>query len=101
MFGVDLPAYHGPIDLLLYLIRREELPLEEISLAKITSQYLEYVSIIEELDLDEVGEFIDITSQLIEMKAKQVLPQDDVVIEDEKSISHVDPMNHLVERLVQ
>ena len=40
MFGVDLPAYHGPIDLLLYLIRREELPLEEISLAKITSRAL-------------------------------------------------------------
>jgi segregation and condensation protein A len=101
MFGVDLPAYHGPIDLLLYLIRREELPLEEISLAKITSQYLEYVSIIQELDLDEVGEFIDITSQLIEMKAKQVLPQDEVEIEDEKAISNADPMNHLVDRLVQ
>ncbi|MBU6176108.1 MAG: segregation/condensation protein A, partial [Planctomycetes bacterium] len=62
MFGIDLPAYHGPIDLLLYLIRKEELPLEDISLSKITNQYLDYVSFIEQLDLDEVGEFIDIAS---------------------------------------
>lgn len=62
---------------------------------------MEYVSIIQELDLDEVGEFIDITSQLIEMKAKQVLPQDEIEIEDEKAISNADPMNHLVDRLVQ
>ncbi len=102
MFGIDLPAYHGPIDLLLYLIRREELPLEDISLAKLTAQYLDYVSILQELDLDEVGEFIDVTSQLIEMKAKLVLPKDD----DEESAEEERPvqgetMDNLVDRLVQ
>ncbi len=101
-FGIDLPAYHGPIDLLLYLIRREELPLEEISLAKITLQYLEYVAILQELDLDEVGEFIDITSQLIEMKAKLVLPRDES--EDGQKPEGGTPtesMENLVDRLVQ
>ncbi|XZE45012.1 segregation and condensation protein A [Pirellulaceae bacterium SH467] len=102
MFGIDLPAYHGPIDLLLYLIRREELPLEEISLSRITSQYLDYVSILQELDLDEVGEFIDITSQLIEMKAKVVLPHDEE--ETPQILSMQEPgdgVENLVDRLVQ
>jgi segregation and condensation protein A len=102
MFGVDLPSYHGPLDLLLYLIRREELPLEEISLSKITAQYTEYVSLLEGFDLDEVGEYIDIASQLIELKARFVLPsesQDDA----EPNNAGVNPetMEHLVERLLQ
>jgi segregation and condensation protein A len=102
VFGIDLPAYHGPIDLLLYLIRREELPLEEISLSRITSQYLEYVSILQELDLDEVGEFIDITSQLIEMKAKVVLPHDDEETPQILSMHGESAgMENLVDRLVQ
>jgi segregation and condensation protein A len=101
MFGIDLPAYHGPIDLLLYLIRKEELPLEDISLSKITNQYLDYVSFIEQLDLDEVGEFIDIASQLIEMKARVVLPHDDSTIENDAAPTVTDTMDHLVDRLLQ
>ena len=77
VFGVDLPSYFGPLELLFYLVRREELPLEELSLAKITHQYMEYLEVLEVLDLDDVGEFIDITSQLIELKAKTVLPNSD------------------------
>ena len=102
MFGVDLPLYHGPLDLLFYLIRREELPIEEVSISKITTQYLEYVTLLSQFDLDEVGEFIEITSQLIELKAKSVLPQDPQQQEESLTEStNPDSMNHLVDRLIQ
>jgi len=102
VFGVDLPCYHGPLELLFYLVRREELPLEELSLAKITRQYLEYLDILEVLDLDDVGEFIDITSQLIELKAKTVLPSPETESAKEIGFSGQDPtMPQLVERLMQ
>ena len=101
-FGVDLPCYFGPLELLFYLVRRQELPLEELSLAKITSQYVDYLEVLEILDLDDVGEFIDITSQLIELKAKTVLPVSDAEAADEHgAMVHDTSMPHLVERLVQ
>lgn len=101
-FGVDIPSYHGPLDLLLYLVRREELPLEEISLAKITRQYLDYLHVLQQLDLDDVGEFIEITSQLIEMKARVVLPENNIQEEESNADSSRDAsMPQLIERLVQ
>ena len=100
VFGIDLPSYHGPLDLLFYLVHREELPLEDLSLAKITNQYIEYLEILEKLDLDDVGEFVDITSQLIELKAKMVLPATDETIQ-ETEVSKEESMPQLVERLVQ
>ena len=100
VFGIDLPSYHGPLDLLFYLVHREELPLEDLSLAKITNQYIEYLEILEKLDLDDVGEFVDITSQLIELKAKMVLPATDETIQ-ETEVSKDESMPQLVERLVQ
>ena len=102
VFGVDLPCYFGPLELLFYLVRREELPLEELSLAKITHQYLEYLEVLEILDLDDVGEFIDITSQLIELKAKTVLPVSDAESSNDIGALGQEPdMPQLVERLVQ
>lgn len=53
-FDVDLPSYHGPLDLLLYLIRREELDIESIELARITKQYAQFVNILAELDLENI-----------------------------------------------
>ncbi|MFY7876848.1 MAG: segregation and condensation protein A [Pirellula sp.] len=100
-FGIDLPSYHGPLDLLLYLVRREELPLEELSLARITHQYMSYLEILESLDLDDVGEFVDITSQLIEYKAKAVLPAVEDPSDDESSGVMRESMPQLVDRLIQ
>jgi segregation and condensation protein A len=102
VFGVDLPSYHGPLDLLFYLVRREELPLEDVSLAKITHQYIAYLEILESFDLDDVGEFVDLTSQLIELKAKIVLPAaDESDQENGQSVVREDAMPQLVERLMQ
>ncbi len=100
VFGVDLPCYNGPLELLFYLVRREELPLEELSLAKITRQYLEYLDILKELDLDDVGEFVEITSQLIELKASSVLPTQEST-DTAVDIGQETSMPQLVDRLVQ
>ena len=98
-FSVDTDIYSGPMELLLHLVRREELPLAQISLRALTEQYLTYLEILVELDLDDVAEFLEIASILIEMKAKQALP---VVVEEaageEPPIE--DPSDQLVQRLV-
>lgn len=99
-FDVDLPSYHGPLDLLLYLIRRQELPLEHLSLARITRQYMEFLSVLKELDLNNISEFIEIVSVLIEMKSDRILPRS-VEEFEEAHISEEVPSSHLVERLIQ
>ncbi|MFM8570686.1 MAG: segregation and condensation protein A [Pirellula sp.] len=100
VFDVDLPSYHGPLDLLLFLIRRQELDIESIPLSRIAKQYCEFVEILAELDLENVSEFIDVMSQLMETKADRVLPN----VAEEESLRCVDthePSDHLVERLIQ
>jgi segregation and condensation protein A len=101
VFDVDLPCYYGPLDLLLYLIRREELDIESIPLARIAKQYCEFVEVLAELDLEEVSEFIDVMSQLMETKAMQVLPQSASESADEQLADPNESSGHLIERLVQ
>ncbi|NND95888.1 MAG: segregation/condensation protein A [Pirellulaceae bacterium] len=97
-FRIDLPIYRGPIDLLLYLVRRQEVSLVETALATVVDQYLEYLEILKELDLADVGDFIEMASILVEMKSQAVLPklEDDA---DEEQID--DPQSELVQRLLQ
>lgn len=97
-FRIDLPAYRGPLDLLLYLVRRHEVELTEMPLSKIVDQYLAYIEILKELDLGDVGDFISLASTLVEMKSQAVLPKA-VEEEDEEAIE--DPQSELVERLLQ
>jgi segregation and condensation protein A len=78
-FRVDLTQYTGPMDLLLYLVKRDEVDLAKISLSKILHQFLEFIEILSELDLDGVAEFLDVASILIEMKSLLVLPGDETV----------------------
>ena len=73
-FQVDLHQYFGPLDLLLHIVRREELALSDLPLAKITNQYFEYLEVLVELSIDDVADFIEIASILFEMKAKQAVP---------------------------
>ncbi len=98
-FTVDTEIYSGPMELLLHLVRREELPLAEISLHKLTEQYLNYLEVLVELDLDDVAEFLEIASILIEMKAKEAVPTaESTTAEEEQAIE--DPSDQLVQRLV-
>lgn len=97
-FRIDLPAYRGPLDLLLYLVRRSELDVTSMSLTKVVDQYLEYIDVLQELDVNGVGDFIDLASTLVEFKSKAVLPSLEIE-EDEQAIE--DPQEELVERLLE
>jgi len=97
-FRVELPAYRGPIDLLLYLVRKHEVDLTSMPLAVVVQQYVEFIDVLKSLDLSEVGDFIDLASTLLEMKSQAVLPQ----IEEEDDEPRIeDPQAELVERLLQ
>ncbi len=73
-FRVDLNIFRGPLDLLLYLVRKHEVEITEISIAEITRQYLEYVELLRELDVGLAGDFLALASTLLEIKSQQVLP---------------------------
>lgn len=99
-FRVELAVYNGPIDLLLYLARRQEVSLAEISLSTVINQYGEYLDILKELDLGEIGDFLELASTLVELKSQTVLPkppEDNETVEEQID----DPQSELVERLLQ
>jgi segregation and condensation protein A len=95
-FRVDLDIFRGPMDLLLYLVRKHEVDIIDIPIAAITEQYLAYLSVIEALDVNAVGDFLAMASTLVEIKSQQVLPHADEV---EESID--DPRQELVQRLLE
>src|SRR5208283_1953697 len=95
-FHVDLNIFRGPLDLLLYLVRKHEVEIVDIPIALITDQYLEYLSVIEQLDVAAVGDFLSMASLLIEIKSQQVLPRADEVEEELE-----DPRQELVRRLLE
>ena len=95
-FRVDTDLFRGPVDLLLFLVRRHELELSEISLSKIADQYYQYLEVLKEIDVDVVGDFIDVASLLVEMKSRAALPR----TEEESDEPLVDPRDDLVQRLL-
>jgi segregation and condensation protein A len=95
-FRVDLSIFRGPLDLLLYLVRKHEVEIVDIPIAAITDQYLAYLAVLEQLDVGDVGDFLAVASTLIEIKSQQVLPRADE-IQDEIE----DPRQDLVRRLLE
>lgn len=95
-FRVDLNTFRGPLDLLLYLVRKHEVEIVDIPIASITDQYLAYLAVLEQLDVNAVGDFLGVASTLIEIKSQQVLPRGDE-IQDELD----DPRQELVRRLLE
>lgn len=95
-FSVATDLFKGPVDLLLFLVRRHELDLTEIALAKVTNQYIEYLDILKEIEINAVGDFIEMASLLIEMKARALLPRN----EFEEDGVDADPRTDLVKRLL-
>lgn len=74
-YRVDLALFQGPLDLLLYLVRRHEVDVLDLPLAGITAQFLEYLDVIQLIDVDLAADFIVVASTLVEMKSRTVLPQ--------------------------
>lgn len=100
-FRVELALYNGPLDLLLYLARRQEVSLEELALSKIVQQYIDYLDLLKEFDLADIGDFLDLASTLIELKSQLVLPKAEDEEEAEQQETIDDPQSELVERLLQ
>jgi segregation and condensation protein A len=97
-FRIDVAAYRGPLDLLLYLVRKHEVDVTEIPVAVITEQYLAQLAVLEELQVDEVGEFLEMASWLLELKSRWVLPRSEEETEEE---AWDQPHEALVERLLE
>ena len=95
---VQLPKFEGPLSLLLYLIRKEEMDIFDIKINEITGQYLEYIKLMKELDLEVAGEFVSMAATLIHIKSRMLLPQYD---ENGEVVENEDPRKELVQRLLE
>src|SRR5258707_6008796 len=95
-YKITIPMYEGPLDLLLDLIRKQEMNIHDIAIAKITSQYLEYLHKLEELNVDVSADFIYMAATLIYIKSKMLLPPDPLAGPEDQA----DPRAELVHRLV-
>ncbi len=94
----QLPVYEGPLDLLLDLIRKQEIDIYDIPISKITRQYLDYIRALEELDINLGGEFILMAATLIQIKSRMLLPPDPEEIRDG---TELDPREELVQQLLE
>jgi segregation and condensation protein A len=96
-FPVRLQNFEGPLDLLLHLIKKHEVDIYDIPIALVTQQYLEYLELMQELDLDVAGEFLVMAATLIHIKSRMLLPRPDPAQEDPDE----DPREALVRRLLE
>lgn len=97
-YKVTLGIFEGPLDLLLHLIRENEIDIYDIPIAKVTEQYLAYLSLMESLDLEVAGEWLVMAATLLEIKSRMLLPEDPQEQTDDEP---ADPRLELVERLIE
>ena len=96
-FHFNLPAFNGPLDLLLHLIKDQKIDIYDIPIIQITRQYLDYIEFMKELNLEIAGEFLVMAATLIHIKSKMLLPPN----EEEKEEPVEDPRAELVQRLLE
>jgi len=96
---IRLPEFEGPLDLLLYLIKKNEVDIHDIPIAPITRQYMEYLDLMKELNLDVAGEFMVMAATLIHIKSKMLVPVNPTEAEGEEEGE--DPRDELVRRLLE
>ncbi len=98
-YNIKLDIFEGPLDLLLHLIKKNEVDIYDIPIAVITEQYLEYIDIMKEMNLDFAGEFLVMAATLVHIKSKMLLPVDTAAPEEEEE--GFDPREELVRRLLE
>ena len=98
-YKVKLEVFEGPLDLLLYLIKQDEIDIYDISLERITSQYLEYLQAFKELNIELAGEFIVMAANLIYLKSRSLLPLDQQPPEEDAG--EEDPRWELIRQLIE
>ena len=96
-YKIKLEIFEGPLDLLLYLVKKDHLNVYDIPIAKVTQQYLEYLNLLQLLDLNIAGEFLVMAATLMQIKSKMLLPAEEGVVEEEQE----DPRAELVKRLLE
>ncbi len=82
-FRVQLDMFSGPLDLLWYLVRKHELDILDIPIALVTEQYLELIAVLEQIDVNAVGDFLEVATRLMEIKSKLMLPRHEEIEAEE------------------
>ncbi len=95
-YKIRLEMFEGPLDLLLYLVKKDHLNIYDIPIARITQQYTEYINFMQLLDLNIAGEFLVMAATLMQIKSKMLLPAEELELEEQ-----VDPRAELVKRLLE
>lgn len=98
-FRVQLDMFAGPLDLLWYLVRKQELDILDIPIARVTEQYLEMLAVLEVIDVNAVGDFLELATRLMEIKSRMMLPRHEEQQEAEDQIE--DPRHDIVQRLLE
>ncbi len=96
-YKLKLDIFEGPLDLLLYLIKKNDLDIRDIPIASITDQYMEYINMMKMLDLDVVGDFLVMAATLMQIKSKMLLPPDPA----QEEAPEEDPREELMRRLLE
>src|SRR5947208_1339956 len=108
-YRVELDVYNGPLDLLLYLIKKDELDIYDIPISRITDSYLHYMTMLREmskeqgLDINVAGDFVVMAATLMEVKSAMLLPRQEVSADGEPSAAAelADPRYELVQKLLE
>jgi segregation and condensation protein A len=97
MYQIKINTFEGPLDLLLYLIRKNEMDIYNISITEIAEQYIEYINLLKSLDLDIAGEFLVMAATLLQMKSEAMLPSGVVSDYDEPLMTREELVRQLLE----
>src|SRR6478672_5377787 len=97
IYQVALDSFHGPLDLLLYLVKRNEVDVRDIPVARVAEQFLEHLQAIQTIDVEWAGDFLVMAATLMELKSRLLLPQAEITPGDEPS----DPRKELVRQLIE
>jgi segregation and condensation protein A len=100
-YKVNLEVFEGPLDLLLYLIRRDELDIYDIPIERVTRQYLAYLDVMRMLDLNIAGEFLVMAATLMMIKSRMLLPVEERLAEEASEEEWLDPRLDLVRQLIE
>src|SRR2546423_14776539 len=95
-YQVHLDTFHGPLDLLLYLVKREEVDIRDIPIARVAEQFKQYLDVLTLIDVERAGDFLVMAATLMEIKSRLLLPGT-----DEKGNEADDPRHELVRQLLQ
>ncbi len=98
-YRVNLDIFSGPLDLLLYLVRKEEVDIYDISIASVTTEYIRYVEVLKMLNMELAGDFLVMAATLMEIKSAMLLPADEIDAVDEEQ--GVDPRKELIRQLLE